>query len=154
MKVPSVHTTKLDNRRKKVVYLGREPGMKACRLYDPEVERLIVSRDVVFEETKAWEWEQQQQQETTNSCGSFTVVGSQSTEGGDNNMEGEPVTPRSDSLSTGESSQTVTVSPEIGENSPLFETSSCRLVVFYGFICLCVNIGAVCIYNPSLAFTC
>lgn len=54
MKVPSVNTTRLDNRSKMVVYLGKEPGTKACRLYDPDSKKIQVSRDVIFEENRAW----------------------------------------------------------------------------------------------------
>lgn len=57
MKIPSVHTKKLDDRSKKVVNLGKEPGTKAYRLYDPVSKRIHVSRDVVFEEAVAWPWE-------------------------------------------------------------------------------------------------
>lgn len=44
---------KLDDRSKKMVNLGREPGMNGYRLYDPEGERIYISRDVVFEETRS-----------------------------------------------------------------------------------------------------
>lgn len=57
MKLPSVHTTKLDDRSKLVINLGKEPGSKAYRLYDPEQNTVHVSRDVVFEENKSWPWE-------------------------------------------------------------------------------------------------
>lgn len=36
MKIPGVHTRKLDDRSKVMVHLGNEPGMKAYRLLDPE----------------------------------------------------------------------------------------------------------------------
>lgn len=52
MKVPHVHTTKLDNRSKYVVHLGREAGTKAYRLYDPVSGSVNISRDVVFDEGK------------------------------------------------------------------------------------------------------
>ena len=58
MKVPVVHTTKLDDRSILVVHFGREPGTKAYRLYDPLSGKIHVSRDVVFNERKKWEWEQ------------------------------------------------------------------------------------------------
>ncbi|XP_074361808.1 uncharacterized protein LOC141701990 [Apium graveolens] len=47
MKVQSGHTTKLEDRSKMVIYLGREPGTKASRLYDPISGKILVSRDVV-----------------------------------------------------------------------------------------------------------
>lgn len=51
MKVLEVHTRKLDDRSKMVVY-SKEPGTKAHRLFDPKTGRLSVSRDVLFEENK------------------------------------------------------------------------------------------------------
>jgi hypothetical protein len=36
--------------------IGYETGSKAYRLYDPETRKLIVSRDVVFEEDRPWDW--------------------------------------------------------------------------------------------------
>ena len=58
MKIPQVHIKKLDDRSKAVVYLGKEPGTKASRLFDPVKETLHVSRDVVYQENKIWPWEQ------------------------------------------------------------------------------------------------
>lgn len=63
MKVPSVHTKKLDDRSMKVVNLGKEPGTKAYRLLDPVSNRVYVSRDVVFDETKCWLWDKQEESE-------------------------------------------------------------------------------------------
>lgn len=40
MKVPSVHTRSMDDRGRKIVYLGREPGTKGCRLYDPFTKKI------------------------------------------------------------------------------------------------------------------
>lgn len=57
VKTPSVHNTKLDDRSKRMVNLGREPGTKGYRLYDPVENKIQVSRDVVFEETKQWPWD-------------------------------------------------------------------------------------------------
>lgn len=65
MKIPTVQTKKLDDRGKLVVYLGKEPGTKGNRLYDPATERLHVSRDVVFQENKFWPWEQNDANEAT-----------------------------------------------------------------------------------------
>lgn len=59
MKIPQVHVKKLDDRSKAVVYLGKEPGTKASRLYDPIAGRLHVSRDVTYQEDKVWPWEEQ-----------------------------------------------------------------------------------------------
>lgn len=56
MKIPSVHTTKLEDRSKLVVHFGREPGTKAYRLFDPDTNRIHVSRDVKSNEDQAWTW--------------------------------------------------------------------------------------------------
>lgn len=57
IKLPFIQIRKLSDRSKVVINLGKEPGMKAYRLYDPESKMVHVSRDVVFEEGKAWNWE-------------------------------------------------------------------------------------------------
>lgn len=56
MKIPSIQTKKLDDHSKYVVYIGREPDTKAHHLYDPEEEKMYISRDVVFVESKSWAW--------------------------------------------------------------------------------------------------
>ena len=50
MKIVKNHLMMLDDRSKKVVYLGTEKGSKAHRLLDPDTGSVYVSRDVVFEE--------------------------------------------------------------------------------------------------------
>lgn len=47
---------KLDDRSRMLVHLGTEPDSKAYMLVDPTNRRVVVSRDVVFDENKAWEW--------------------------------------------------------------------------------------------------
>lgn len=47
---------KLDDRSRILVHLGTEPGSKAYRMLNPENRRILVSRDVVFDETKGWNW--------------------------------------------------------------------------------------------------
>lgn len=84
MKVPKVHTTKLDDRSKLVIYLGKEPGTKAHRLHDPATGKLYVSRDVIFEEDKSWKWESQLFEGMHNSS-SFVILNAPVTEIQDNN---------------------------------------------------------------------
>ena len=38
-----------------MVLLGYEEGTKAYRLYDPHGGKVVVSRDVVFDEKTAWD---------------------------------------------------------------------------------------------------
>lgn len=54
VKVQSNGLGKLDDRSVNMVYIGKEPGTKAHRLYNPTTGRLHISRDVVFEEGKGW----------------------------------------------------------------------------------------------------
>jgi transposase InsO family protein len=47
---------KLEDRSKPMVMIGYEEGSKAYRLYDPAKQRLVVSRDVIFDEGASWNW--------------------------------------------------------------------------------------------------
>ncbi|KAJ9551621.1 hypothetical protein OSB04_015666 [Centaurea solstitialis] len=56
-KVAGPFLKKLDDRSRKTVHLGSEPGSKAYRLFDPESQKIIVSRDVIFNENSSWKWD-------------------------------------------------------------------------------------------------
>jgi hypothetical protein len=47
---------KLDDRSVGMVYFGVEEGSKAHRLYNPQTKKIVVSRDVIFEEAASWNW--------------------------------------------------------------------------------------------------
>ena len=49
------HTAKLDDRGQKVVFIGYQSGSKAYRFYDPETERVHVSRNTIFDESVRWD---------------------------------------------------------------------------------------------------
>jgi hypothetical protein len=51
------HLKKLDDRSPPMVYFGVEDGSKAHRLYNPNTKKIVVSRDVIFEENVAWKWD-------------------------------------------------------------------------------------------------
>jgi len=55
--VPDSKRTKLDDKSLSCVLLGVSEESKAYRLYDPTSQRIIISRDVVFEEDKSWNWD-------------------------------------------------------------------------------------------------
>ncbi|XP_022558682.2 uncharacterized protein LOC111206341 [Brassica napus] len=55
-KTDGPHLRKLDDRTRTLVHLGTEPGSKAYRLLDPVTRKVVVSRDVVFDENKGWKW--------------------------------------------------------------------------------------------------
>ena len=47
--------TKLEDRSTPMVFLGYAEDTKAYRLYDPRGDKVIVSRDVLFDEKAAWD---------------------------------------------------------------------------------------------------
>lgn len=63
--IPCARRGKLDNRSTVCVLLGISEETKGYRLYDPMAKRIVISRDVVFEEDKGWEWGESSQGETT-----------------------------------------------------------------------------------------
>ncbi|RVW91534.1 Retrovirus-related Pol polyprotein from transposon TNT 1-94 [Vitis vinifera] len=55
--VPDSKRTKLDDKSFSCVLLGVSEESKAYKLYDPISQKIIISRDVVFEEDKNWDWD-------------------------------------------------------------------------------------------------
>lgn len=105
MKLPTIHLKRLHDRSKAVVYLGKEPGTKAHRLYDPNEGTVHVSRDVVFEENKSWPWGEQTTEvtQTISTISTFTILCTERDEQGDNTTEEEQTsTPQSGASSEGE----------------------------------------------------
>lgn len=47
----------LDDRSRRVVFIGYEVGTKAYRFFDPVSKKVIISRDVIFEEEVKWNWD-------------------------------------------------------------------------------------------------
>ena len=56
MKVNTPHLRKLDDRSRRTVFVGYEPGSNAYRVYDPLARRVHISRDVTFDEAATWTW--------------------------------------------------------------------------------------------------
>lgn len=54
--IPEAKRTKLDNKSCKCIFLGFSEESKAYRMYNPTSKKILVSRDVVFEESKNWDW--------------------------------------------------------------------------------------------------
>ena len=55
--IPDVKRTKLQDKSFACVLLGVSEEFKACRLFDPMAKKIVISRDVVFEEEKSWNWD-------------------------------------------------------------------------------------------------
>lgn len=54
--VPDQMRSKLDDKSRKCVFLGVSDESKAWRLYDPVSKKILISKDVVFEEEEEWDW--------------------------------------------------------------------------------------------------
>lgn len=54
--VPDDKRSKLDDKAIKCIFLGVSEESKGHRLYNPLTEKLIISRDVVFDEENSWCW--------------------------------------------------------------------------------------------------
>ena len=55
--VPEERRIKLDNRSITCVLLGVSEKSKGYMLFDPIAKRVVVSKDVIFEEEKQWDWD-------------------------------------------------------------------------------------------------
>jgi hypothetical protein len=50
------HLKKMEDRGRKMIFVGYERGSKAYRAFDPATKRVHVTRDVVFDESAQWDW--------------------------------------------------------------------------------------------------
>ena len=57
--MPDAKRTKLDDKSLCCILLGVSEVSKAYKLYDPISQKIIISRDVVFDEDKSWDWDKQ-----------------------------------------------------------------------------------------------
>ena len=56
--VPDEKRKKLEDKSLKCVFLGVSETSKAYKLYDPLTKKVVISRDVIFDEKKTWTWEE------------------------------------------------------------------------------------------------
>jgi len=54
--IPDVKRKKLENKGEKCVFLGVSDHSKAYKLYNPNTKRIVISRDVIFDEDQFWSW--------------------------------------------------------------------------------------------------
>jgi hypothetical protein len=59
------HLKKLDDRGRKMIFVGYERGTKAYRAYDPVTEKVTITRDVVFDEDAQWDWSSSEEENVT-----------------------------------------------------------------------------------------
>ena len=92
-KTEKVQLKNLDDRSRMLVHLGTEPGSKAYRMLDTDTRKIVVNRDVVFDESKGWNWKTsslEQAKEFVVSLGDFGNHGiHRKTENDDNGGENE-----------------------------------------------------------------
>lgn len=56
--VPYERRVKLDEKSIRCVFVEVSKESKAYRLYNPETKKIIISRDVRFDESKKWDWDE------------------------------------------------------------------------------------------------
>lgn len=52
--VPDTQRKKLDDKSTRCILLGLSEESKAYKLYDPKNKKVLISKDVVFEESQGW----------------------------------------------------------------------------------------------------
>ncbi|GKD67977.1 retrovirus-related pol polyprotein from transposon TNT 1-94 [Tanacetum coccineum] len=55
--IPDQRRTKLDDRRKKFVFIRYDEKIKGYKLMDPINKKVVVNRDVIVDEACEWDWE-------------------------------------------------------------------------------------------------
>ncbi|GMJ02182.1 hypothetical protein HRI_003887400 [Hibiscus trionum] len=63
--IPSQKRSKLDDNSVKCIFVGYSLQTKGYRFYNPETKKLLISRDVVFDEKSSWTWNEMQINEAT-----------------------------------------------------------------------------------------
>ena len=56
--IPDEKRRKLDNKGEKCIFLGVSDKSKAYKLYNPNTMKIVINRDVVFDEKETWSWNQ------------------------------------------------------------------------------------------------
>nr|CAH66391.1 OSIGBa0134J07.9 [Oryza sativa] len=54
--VPAQKRVKFDNKSNRCIFVGYADGIKGYRLYNLEKKKIIISRDVFFDESATWNW--------------------------------------------------------------------------------------------------
>ncbi|KAG6509698.1 hypothetical protein ZIOFF_027698 [Zingiber officinale] len=50
---------KFDEKGEKLIFIGYSDESKGYRLYNPNIDKLVLSRDVIFDEHTAWKWQEE-----------------------------------------------------------------------------------------------
>ncbi|BBN70197.1 hypothetical protein Prudu_1446S000200 [Prunus dulcis] len=121
--VPDSKRTKLDDKSLRCVLLGVSEESKAYTLYDPVSQKMLVSRDVVFEEDKSWDWAKRHEEVilanlewADNEKGATIVAGNEEEGAADFNNEGAA----DFNNATGEEMGNSSLDEPVEENPPNF----------------------------------
>ena len=66
--VSSDERSKLDAKSKQCVFLGYQKGVKGFKLWDPKANKIVISRDVVFDEKAMLQRTQEEQKQVPENC--------------------------------------------------------------------------------------
>jgi len=55
--IPSQSRDKFDEKGEKLIFIVYSDELKGFRLFNPKKDQLLLSKDVIFDETAAWKWE-------------------------------------------------------------------------------------------------
>ncbi|XP_072076479.1 uncharacterized protein [Arachis hypogaea] len=69
--VPDQLRKKLDDKGEKYIFIGYSTDSKAYKLYNPKTKKVIISRDVTFDEKDLWDWNTKTKKQLTiipNTC--------------------------------------------------------------------------------------
>ena len=56
MHVPNKIRSKLDDKSEKFIFIGYDTNSKGYKIYNPNTGKIIISRDVIFNEEGEWDW--------------------------------------------------------------------------------------------------
>ncbi|CAL1392261.1 unnamed protein product [Linum trigynum] len=122
VKTVGKHLSKLEDRSKPMVFIGYEsPVSKAYRMYNPATQKLVVTRDVVFDEGRKWDWTKDDHHKDMAVRGSFffqinasPVINDKLPQGEQEHYVTEPGTPNSHIISTHEDNEATPGSSSVG----------------------------------------
>jgi hypothetical protein len=63
--IPDNLRKKLDDKSIVCIYLGMSEESKAYKLYDPAKRKIVISKDVRFDEGKQWNWDSKEIEKTS-----------------------------------------------------------------------------------------
>ncbi|RVW79834.1 Retrovirus-related Pol polyprotein from transposon TNT 1-94 [Vitis vinifera] len=68
--IPNEERSKLDAKSRQCIFLGYQKGVKGFKLWDPKANKVVISRDVVFDEKPMLQCTQKGEKQEPESCSS------------------------------------------------------------------------------------